>query len=201
MEPLVVSEDQNDLGDWSPDGRYLIYRPVVAAVRARGDVVASSLTGDHARIVIADTDAEEADPRFSPDGRWVAYVSDESGSQEVHVQPFPPTGGKWQISSGGGLQPTWRRDGRELFYVDRSGRLVAVDVAVTGTTFRAGAAHVLFGDVLRNPFATNYEPSADGTRFLVAVPGDTPASGAITVVLNWPRLLQEQAQRRQEAVR
>jgi Tol biopolymer transport system component len=77
------------------------------------------------------TKANETQGQFSPDPRWIAYASDESGVYEIYVQPFPPTGGKWQVSTGGGVQPRWRRDGKELFYVAFDRTLMAVDVSTT----------------------------------------------------------------------
>ena len=125
--------------------------------------------------------------RLSPDGRWIAYVSNESGGFEVYVQPFPTTGGKWQVSKGGGQQPQWRRDGAELFYITPDRKLTGV-VVKTGSDFALGEARVLLetritGWDLSN-YGMSYAVSADGQRFLVNTASD--AVLPITLVLNWP---------------
>jgi serine/threonine-protein kinase len=143
------------------------------------------------------TPYEELASRFSPDGKWLAYTSDESGHREVYVQPYPGPGGKWQISTDGGHEAVWNPNGRELFY--RSGsRIMAVDVnqsrdregAGAGpSAFSAGRPRMLFeGPYL--PTAANsayYDVSPDGQRFLMLKPVETPASAPtqINVVLNW----------------
>ncbi len=126
-------------------------------------------------------------PRFSPDGRWLAYASDESGRYEVYVQPYPGPGGKWQISTEGGTEPVWSRNGRELFY--RSGdKMMAADVT-TQSSFSAGTPKVLFerhyqGTAVPTP---NYDVSPDGQRFLMLKPSEAAeaAPTQINVVLNW----------------
>ena len=124
---------------------------------------------------------------FSPDGRWLAYVSDESGRYEVYVQPYPGPGGKWQISTGGGKEPLWARDGRELFY--RNGeQMMAVEIT-TEPTFSAGTPRLLFeGTYLSGTvFLAYYDVSPDGQRFLMVQASEQQASDPtqINVVLNW----------------
>jgi hypothetical protein len=119
----------------------------------------------------------------------MAYTTDESGRQEVNVQPVPPTGAKWQVSTAGGLQARWRRDGKELFYLAADQKLMAVPVK-TGPSFQAGSPQELFPDA---PIASTvgvgqffYTPSKDGQRFLMSLPAEGAASQPpITVVLNW----------------
>jgi hypothetical protein len=122
--------------------------------------------------------------RVSPDGRWIAYESDESGRYEVYVQSFPASGGKWQISTAGGAEPRWRGDSKELFYVAR-GKLMAVEVKTGASTFEAGIPRTLFAPPLASDQRRNrYVVTADGKRFLVRTPvGET--SMPITVVMNW----------------
>ena len=126
-------------------------------------------------------------PRFSPDGRWVAYVSDESGRSEVYVQPYPGPGKKWQISTEGGIETVWNPNGRELFY--RTGnKMMAVDVAAR-PGFTAGRPTLLFtGAFVQSPTCIpNYDVSRDGRRFLMIQPSPhenvTPIQ--ITIVVNW----------------
>ena len=126
----------------------------------------------------------EGNAVFSPDARWVAYESDESGRQQVYVQTFPLTDQKYQISSGGGSDPAWRRDGAEVFYLASDRNLMAVPVRARGTSLEPGVAESLFpvpGNLVRRAYA----PSADGHRFLVPRPADDAATVPVTVVLNW----------------
>jgi hypothetical protein len=126
--------------------------------------------------------------RFSPDARYVAYVSDESGTNDVYVTTFPdPKVGKWPISSGGGYQPRWRRDGRELLYFTSDGNLMSVDVALI-PSFRAGIPKALFRVPIFGGGGTlgqnRWDLTADGQRFLINTIGSGGAA-PITVVLNW----------------
>lgn len=115
---------------WSPDGRYLIYAQV-SPTTGSADLIALAVAGDQGQLVLAGTPANEGQGEFSPDGRWVAYTSNESGLSEIYVIPFPPTpnGGRWMVSHGGGVQPRWRRDDRELFYISPDGTMMAVPVS------------------------------------------------------------------------
>jgi hypothetical protein len=144
------------------------------------------MTGERKPAPYLQTEFAETNGQFSPDGRFVAYQSNANSINEIYVQPFPnPTGGKWMVSKGGGQLPRWRRDGKELYYLDVSGlNLMAVDVA-PGTTFQAGVAHQLFTFV---PGPSPYDVSADGQKFLKfgavgAITNGPPTP--ITVVLNW----------------
>lgn len=109
---------------WSPDGKFLAYREAGAETGA--DIWILPLQGARKSWPFLQTKFNEAEAKFSPDGRWVAYSSDESGRPEVYVQPFPGPGGKWQISTDGGGAPEWARNGRELFYVSLAGKLISV---------------------------------------------------------------------------
>ena len=128
----------------------------------------------------------ETVPRFSPDGHWLAYMSDESGHYEIYIQPFPGPGGKYQISSEGGAEPVWNPNGRELFY--RCGyKMMAVDV-MTQPSFSTGKPRVLFeGLYLPSGVTPSYDVSPDGQRFLMlkAAQQGQPAAVQINVVLNW----------------
>jgi hypothetical protein len=127
----------------------------------------------------------EQSPQLSPDGRWLAYTSDESGRFEVFVQPFPDPGARIQISTEGGEEPRWSRNGRELFYL-RDERMMAVEISTTGA-LKAGAPRTLFeGRYVRSPNAVaGYDVAADG-RFLMVQPlHPDPPTNQIHVVLNW----------------
>jgi len=125
---------------------------------------------------------------LSPDGRWIVYVSDESGRNEVYVVPFPGPGGRWQVSTAGGHWPRWRRDGREIFYLDPTTRLMAADVDGRGAEFDIGAVRPLFEARLVLNQRYMYDVSPDGQRFPVNTLVDT-APQPITLVVNWPALL------------
>ncbi len=99
---------------------------------------------DHSQRVVAATPAQDAFGQFSPDGRWVAYQTNESGRFEVVVQPFPAAGSKWQVSTAGGVAPRWRADGKELYFLAPDATLMAVPVTAAGTSFEAGTPVALF---------------------------------------------------------
>jgi Tol biopolymer transport system component len=121
---------------------------------------------------------------FSPDGKWVAYSSNESGEYKVYVVPFHGSGGKWQISPGGGNDPRWRRDGKEIFYLSLDNKLTAAEVSANGSSFEVGSVHALFETQTYGIFA-RYDVTADGQRFVIAYEAGQPTT-AITLVVNWP---------------
>jgi Tol biopolymer transport system component len=167
--------------DWSPDGKFLIYTAVSPG--AKSQVLYRERRQDGSlgdAIVFRKTAFNEATPRFSPDGRFVAYVSDESGSNEVYVRDFPNEANQWQISDKGGTAPRWRRDGKEIFYIEQ-GKLMAVSVG-TRPTFSPGTPMPLFGKPL---LPVGYEVAPDGKRILILErpAGEPPLS--IHVVHNW----------------
>ena len=181
--------------DWFRDGRFILYQQ--SGDKTAWDLWALPLFGDRKPTPFLQTQFNESYGVFSPDGRWVAYVSDESGRSEVYVQAFPPSGGKWQISNGGGILPLWRRDGKEMFFVvPFVGRLMAVEVK-TASQFEAGVPKLLFQKPLAlthgtTGSGTHYGVSADGQRFLLNLPIQEAAPSPITVVLNWTAGLKKQ---------
>jgi eukaryotic-like serine/threonine-protein kinase len=126
--------------------------------------------------------------QFSPDSRWVAYASNETGNMEIYVSPFPTGNGKWQVSSVGGQEPRWRGDGKELFYLSPDGKMMAVPVKVGGG-FEAGAPVELFQTHRRQPISAqdvfSYDVSGDGERFLIITKMDDNNAAPLSVVLNW----------------
>jgi serine/threonine protein kinase len=171
--------------DWSPDGAFVVFQAPVAG--AGWDVWSFDVREEKLRGLVQ-APANQVQGRVSPDGRWLAYVSDESGTWEVYVQPLSSPGGKRQVSTGGGSQPAWMRDGKELFYIAADDALMVVPVSA-GQRFEVGRATRLFqtrAPAMAAPFWTNYAVSNDGRRFLVdSVLPDAPPS-TITVVLNQP---------------
>jgi Tol biopolymer transport system component len=182
-ERLFRSASQMFPQSWSRDGRFIAY--VTVQPKTRSDIWLFPTTGDRTPVPFLQTEFSEGFARISPDGRWMAYSSNESGSDSVYVTRFPQAGGKWSVSPKGGSFPIWRRDGRELFYRAPGGQLMAVPVAA-GSEFHPGVAVPLF-----NPSAalgamglgTFYDVAPDG-RFLVNVFVERTSPPA-TVVLNW----------------
>ena len=165
--------------DWSRDGKFIVYSQY--SEQTKDDLWLLPLEGDRKPVPYLQTPFSEAEDRFSPDGRWMAYTSNESGQPQVYVQAIPPSGAKWQVSTAGGNRPEWRRDGKELFYVATDQKLMAAPVKA-GSGFEAGSPQPLF-----EPVPVGYQPSADGQRFLVSVraAGEASTPAPITVVVNW----------------
>jgi Tol biopolymer transport system component len=175
---------------WSPDGKLILFNNDGAGATGR-DIWALPLTGDRKPYPVVHTPAEDEAATFSPDGRWIAYQSGESGIDEVYVQPFPPTGAKWQISTTeGGLSPQWSRDGKELFYLSDGFRLRVVDVLNGGgDRLQTGMTHELFLTVMLPQggglFSHNYDVSRDGRRFLIVGRTEEAIAAPLTVIMNW----------------
>jgi Tol biopolymer transport system component len=189
-EQPVYGADDAEVGvtDWSRDGRRLAIQVLPAS--RRWDLKTLALDGGSKPVDFLATDTSEHSARFSPDGRFVAYASNESGSNEVYVQTFPPGGGKWQISNGGGSTPFWREDGKELFFVSPDDTVQSAPVS-TGATFEPGIPKALFkralerSGILRNRWC----PTADGQRFVVNAAREIAQSSPFSVVVNWPATL------------
>jgi Tol biopolymer transport system component len=195
-EPLLKAGENNYPTDWSPDGRFLLYATM------KGDLWVLPLFGDRKPFPFSQTPFSKNWARFSPDGRWVAYQSNASGQNEVYVQPFREGTGAgsaatFQVSTNGGTDPQWRRDGKELFYMAPDRTLMAVDVKL-GSTFEAGSPKPLFQTqavvtplVFTVSTPSSYTVSADGRRFLVNTLAEETAPTPIRVVLNWPAALRK----------
>ena len=139
----TTSSIDNQPTDWSPDGTHLLFQS--QGKNTEWDLWVLPLSGDQKAQELIHTPSNDAHGQFSPDGRWVAYASDESGRLEVYVQPFPLTGARWPVSVAGGMLPAWRRDGKELFFLEPgSGRMMAVDVVTDKEDFRSNKPHLLF---------------------------------------------------------
>jgi Tol biopolymer transport system component len=182
---------QKNAEDWSPDGKYLVYNyQTVTPPQIRLYVL--PLVGDRKPIPFVNTEFAAQQGQFSPNGRWLAYRSQESGKSEVYVQGFSLDSsqqrGKWQISTTGGELPRWRRDGKELFY-HLGNTFFAVDVKTDGASFEVGIPRPLFDAATVNnntvgggvPFVV----SSDGKRFLILTPVDKVASEPLEVLVNW----------------
>jgi hypothetical protein len=183
-ETLLEYEQRNIFaGDVTRDGRFLAF--MVEEPETGWDIWATSADGSAEPFPLVKSEFLEVRPTFSPDGRWYAYESSESGQPEVYVRQFPGPGGQWQVSTDGGTEPMWSADGTEIFYVDSGGNLVSVAVDVEGS-FKAGIPEKLFGPPL---FPTiqreRYVVSGDGQQFLVLATPSGEAVRPTTVVLEW----------------
>jgi eukaryotic-like serine/threonine-protein kinase len=184
VERLSIGDTMQTPNSWSPNGQTLAF---MAPGPTRGQDIWMLRMSDHKEQPFVETGVVTGAPEFSPDGHWLVYVSDESGRREVYVRSYPGPGGKWQISSGGGTEPVWNRNGRELFY--RSGdNMLAVEIS-TQPAFAAGKPRMLFqAPYLSSPVTfPNYDVSPDGQRFLMLKPVEQAqaAPTQINVVLNW----------------
>ena len=134
------------------------------------------------------TAANETQGQFSPDMQWIAYTSNESGSHEVYVRRYPSANDKWRVSTRGGAQAQWRRDGKELFYLAPDGRLMAAAVTPAAGRLETGPPRALFNTGITGSFVerrNHYVVTRDGQRFLVNLSAEDENSAPITVVLNW----------------
>jgi len=186
--------------DWSSDGRFLVYDALDPKTQWDMSILPMepATAGTNRKAVpFLQTDFNEYSGQFSADGRLMAYMSDETGTFEVYVAPFPAAGNWWRkrISNNGGSQPRWRRDGKEIFYIAPDGTLMAVTVTAENA-FESGAPRTLFktriagvDSLIRNLNMTNYAVTGDGQRFLItSAIVDNPAS-SMTVLSNWPAAL------------
>ncbi|MGH9669755.1 MAG: TolB family protein [Terriglobales bacterium] len=176
----VGGTTNNPPTDWSRDGRYILYQ-------RETELWYLTLPGLQTKPFLQ-TRSVVTNGQFSPDGHWVAYASNETGRWEVYVASFPEPRGKWQVSSGGGQQPRWRGDGKELFYLSPEGKMMAVQVQ-TGNTFDAGTPIALFQARPHKQIAAldlfTYDVSRDGQRFLINTQVEHPEASPMSVILNW----------------
>jgi Tol biopolymer transport system component len=178
------------LSDVSRDGRFVIYR-AYSEPSGPPDIWAVALVGDRKPFVWLRTPSDEFNAQFSPDSRWVAYGSDETGRFEVSIQSFPTPSGPWRVSIEGGAEPRWRADGKEIFYIAADGNLMAASVTVSGDgkTIETGKPLALFRPAILGGFSNavrhQYAVSPDGQRFLVNTIRAPEGGTSVTVVLNW----------------
>lgn len=194
-ETLVTrSPERKYVEDWSPDGRYLTFTVAQTGNPPLRDLIqiyAVSVDADHEPILLGSQEYPNFSGSISPDGHWLAYASDETGSgfprSEIYVRPFLTAGEKHRISRAGGIEPRWRRDGKELYYISSDLYIMAIPVT-TGPKFQYGEPQRLFRPNL-NPYerflGEDYDVSRDGKRFLVTVPGQEKATSLATIVVNW----------------
>jgi Tol biopolymer transport system component len=169
---------------WSPDQQWIVYRTSVEDTQSQGDIMARRLGADTSIVLAADS-SSELTPALSPDGRWLAYASDESGTYEIFVRPFPNVrDGKWPVSTNGGIEPRWSHSGKELFFRNREDAMVAVEIETT-PGFTAGTQRVLFSTVdyeNDTPFHRNYDVLPDDKGFVMI---EATSRVSYVLVLNW----------------
>jgi serine/threonine protein kinase len=169
---------------WSPDGGSILYGTSTGTPQTGNDLWVLPLSGDRKPVPFLQTQFWERLGQFSPDGRWVAYASNESGRFEIYVAPFPGPGGKWQVSVAGGQQPRWRGDGSEVFYLAPGGTLMAAKASSQRESFQVGEVRPLFqAPVVRGRF--QYDVTGDGQQFLMNTTAEQVVSTPVTVVVNW----------------
>ena len=188
-ERLIETRDTLLTEDWSPNGEFLLYlvTPNDISSRAQPDLWVLPMAPDHKPASFLTTPFQEGPSQFSPDGKWIAYTSNESGRNEIYVQGFPVSGSKWPVSSNGGDWVRWRKDGQEMFYVAPDRTVMSVVVLPASRSLEFGTPSALFA--LPATFDSNntypYDVMPDGQRFLALAPAPDAEEVPMTVIVNW----------------
>ena len=184
----VVSEDPDasEVPESVSDGRYLLYvRRLLNDPKGQADIWALPLAGDGKRFAVVQTPFDDLNPMVSPSGKWMAYHNNESGRAEIYITPFPGGGARWQVSTNGGADVRWRGDGKELYFLDPSDNIVAVDVDTSTGAPRLGVPHTLFQVVGVHRQLGTYIVTRDGKKFLVNSGSVKQGTEPLTLVTNW----------------
>jgi Tol biopolymer transport system component len=183
-EQLTSGPNDKRVTDWSRDGKFLLYYE--QDPKTLSDLWALPLDGNRKPISILNTPSVEAKGQFSPDGKWIAYDSNESGDFEVYIRAFPLSSAKWQVSYHSGTNPRWSGDGKELFFLSRDNKMMATTIRTSDTNVEADPPRDLFPTSGFGGEENPYDVSADGQRFLLSVPAEGRNSfPPLTVVMNW----------------
>ncbi|MBP6004044.1 MAG: serine/threonine-protein kinase [Pyrinomonadaceae bacterium] len=174
--------------DWSPDGKNILFANI--GEKSGNDIWILPMAGEAKPYPLLKSEFNESQAHFSPDGRYFAYVSNESGREEVYIQSFPVGTGKWRVSTNGGWQPKWRRDGKELYYEAIDKKLMAVPVKLDGSV-EIGSATALFQTEITVGSPNRYAVTADGQRFLINSPLQSGQESPFNVILNWTSTLKK----------
>jgi Tol biopolymer transport system component len=186
-EQLLHGTSENEWPlDWSNDGRFLLYRKTDADY-ASSDLMALPMSGDdRAPVVVANKAFEERLGEFSPDGRWVAYETHESGRPEIVVQAFPKPSGVFHVSTRGGAAPRWKADGKVIYFIAPDGKMMSVGVTTSASAFEAGTPAPLFPtQIVVQVFRPQYAVAADGRIVVYNLEVDDASVSPITLILNW----------------
>ncbi len=187
-EILYESDENKQPTDWSPDGKYIVYN----AAGTIGDIWILPLEGEgrasgKSPFPFLATEFSEGQAVFSPDGRWIAYTSNESGQPEVYLRPFPGPGGKFQVSTEGGRNPAWRRDGKEIYYISlNDSKMMSAGISVKGSSAEVSNIHPLF--VMNG---TDFYDVMSGGKFILNMPVETQLASPLTLVVNWENELKK----------
>jgi serine/threonine protein kinase len=189
-EELLLESSQNKQPfDWSADGQFIAY-VTTTDLKTRSDIWILPIGQDQKPKPFLRTEANEWDPHFSPDGKWMTYCSDESGRSEIYVRPFPGPGEPWQISPSGGTRPRWSRDGSSIFYMDPQSLVVLAEISARGSRVDVGKSKLLF-HAYPKEYAGAYDVSPDGKRVVVNSLGTSEISPPTTLTVNWTALLKK----------
>jgi Tol biopolymer transport system component len=194
---LLRSTNDKNPSDWSKDGRFLLYQED-GGQKTQADLWVLPLKGNHEPVSFLQTEFNEMAGRFSPDVRWVAYVSDESGQNEVYIRSFQEPGSQTgakrstttdeqrQVSVSGGDSPRWRQDGKEIYYFSLDNKMMAADISVKGGSLEVSHVHSLFDvpSIIQLPMS-DYDVTSDGKKFLINVPFEIQNQSPLTLVVNW----------------
>ena len=192
--PTTLTAD--DASQFAPrftaDGRYLLFERLAEQPNSRREIWGVTLSGDRKAFPVIQSEYDVYAPALSPDGKWLAYESRESGRPEICVIPFLHGTGKWEVSAAGGVQPRWRWDGRELFYISTDNKIMSAEITEQGSSLLIGKVRSLF-QVNPVPFAggSNYDVTGDGKKFVVASLAASQGSEPLTLVVNWITLLKQ----------
>jgi serine/threonine protein kinase/Tol biopolymer transport system component len=192
--PLFVDDASENLPSFSSDGRYLIFeRQTAQAGSYHREIWALPLFGDRKAFpLVQNREFDLRHPALSVDGRWLAYVSAESGRPEVYVVPFLQGSGRWLVSTAGGHFPRWRHDGRELFYLSLDNKIVSAEMGAQGTSLLIGKVTPLFQASPGGSVGWPYDVSSDGAKFVVNTQATSRTAEPLTLVVNWPGLLKKE---------
>ncbi len=183
-EPLYENDQGKVALDWSGDGKYVLFASTDSTNQTDLWVLPLAKKGEP--ILFLKSEFNEWDGRFSPDSRWIAYTSDESGRDQIYIRSFPDKGSKWQVSISGGESPRWRRDGKELYYVSSENMMMSARITASGSDLEIDQSRPLFPvPLLVQVGGKNYDVTADGNRFLLNVPVETQNQTPLTIVTNW----------------
>jgi eukaryotic-like serine/threonine-protein kinase len=192
ISPLLVDDDVEQFPSWSSDGRYLLFSRQGPREGANFSIWALPFFGDHKESLLVKGQFFVDQPALSPDGRWLAYRSAESGVPEIYVIPFGGGTGKWQVSTNGGAFPHWRRDGKELFYLAGDEKIMAAEISEQGESLRIGKVSALFHASRSATIGAPYDVAADGQKFLVVSQSESQTAQPLTLITNWPALLNKE---------
>jgi hypothetical protein len=189
--PLLADDAAEDYPDWSADGLYLFFERTEQRPGAHTEIWALPLSGDRKPFPVVRIPSNAIAPVLSPDGKWVAYASDETGASNLFVVPFRHGSGKWQISLDGGIFPHWGRDGKVLYYISRDFNLMATEVTGNGDSFSVGPVRSLFTVNAVYGVGNFYDVARDGKSFLVNTEVAPKSAEPLTLVVNWTALLKK----------